>query len=95
MGSKRHSNLLLCYFSAVLFFTGCAPQIKRPMRICPGKDSVEKSLSLLQVYAEDTKPFKANGQCLAKFYADGKKKPQKEHEKQEILSRARCCMNNS
>lgn len=58
--------------AAMIILTGCGPQIREPRRVCPGKESVDESLYFLQVYAHNTKPLKAHGQCLAEFYADGK-----------------------
>jgi hypothetical protein len=69
---------LFCFlfFSlAMLFFAGCTAQMKKGVRICPGKKSVAESLSSLKVQSENATPIKADGQCLLQYYdADGKPK---------------------
>jgi len=66
---------------AVVMFIlgGCAPPARKPLPICPGKESTAESLRLLRVYAEGAKSIKANGKCLAKIYSEGKAKPHKEN----------------
>ncbi len=56
----------------MLSLAGCGRQLEKPIRTCPGKESVLLSLHCLHRYGENSKPLKANGQCLAKFYAEGK-----------------------
>ena len=66
--------------AAVMFILGgCAPPARKPVLICPGKESVAESLGLLKVYAEDAKSIKANGKCLAKIYSEGKARPHKKN----------------
>ncbi len=51
---------------------GCAaPQIQMPEKICPGKNSVGRSKSVLKARSRNAVSFKANGQCFAKFDIDG------------------------
>ena len=57
---------------SVIILTGCAPQVQRPIRICPGAESTIDSLSLLRMRTQNTVSLKANGQCLAKFYVEDK-----------------------
>ena len=56
----------------MLSLAGCSRQLEKPIRTCPGKESVLLSLHRLHSYGLNSKPLKANGQCLAKFYAEGK-----------------------
>ena len=66
------------FAAAILILSGCAPQIQKPVRVCPGKESVAESLSSLRMRLENTVPLKANGQCLLQYYAEDKK-PKKEN----------------
>ncbi len=58
------------FIMVALILGGCAPQIKKPIQICPGKTSVSEALRSV---SQNTTPLKANGQCLLRYYADGKK----------------------
>lgn len=61
----------------ILILCGCA-QMRKAVRICPGKESVAESLSSLRVQSENATPLKADGQCLLQYYA-GDKKPKREN----------------
>jgi hypothetical protein len=63
---------------AMLIFTGCAAQMQKGARVCPGKESVAESLSSLRVQSENATPLKADGQCLLQYYAEDKK-PKREN----------------
>jgi hypothetical protein len=78
--SKPRSNrrLLLTVTSVMLIFAGCAAQIQKPVRVCPGKESIAESLSSLRLQLENAVPLKANGQCLLQYYAEDRK-PKKEN----------------
>jgi hypothetical protein len=78
--SKPRSNrrLLLTVTSVMLIFAGCAAQIQKPVRVCPGKESIAELLSSLRVQLENAVPLKANGQCLLQYYAEDRK-PKKEN----------------
>jgi hypothetical protein len=75
---QYNHRLFAGFVAAILIFAGCAPQIQKPVRVCPGKESIAESLSLLRLRLENTVPLKANGQCLLQYYAEGKK-PEKEN----------------
>ena len=62
-----------CIAAAILsvILSGCAPEIKLPTRICPGRHSLAESLDSLTSFNQF--PFRANGQCLMEYYAEGKK----------------------
>lgn len=64
--------------AAILAVAGCAPQISRPTKVCPGKRSVDETLAALQGQSQNAVPLKANGKSRLVFYVEGKKKPQKE-----------------
>jgi hypothetical protein len=68
----------LFFVLAMLIFAGCAAQMEKKVRICPGKESAAESLSSLRVQLESVEPLKADGQCLLQYY-NGDKKPKKEN----------------
>ena len=57
----------------LVILSGCAPEIKLPTQICPGKQSLAESLASLRSFSGDPFQFRANGQCLLEYYAEGKK----------------------
>ena len=63
---------------AILIFAGCAPQIQKPMQVCPGKKSLAESLDCLGSRSQNTEFFRANGRCLWRYYGEDKK-PKKEN----------------
>lgn len=69
--------MFLYFAGVVLILAGCAPQIKQPTQICPGKKTPTELLSLLRQRWENTVPLKANGQCRLQYYAEGE--PKKEN----------------
>jgi hypothetical protein len=68
----------LIFVLAMLIFTGCAAQMKKEARVCPGKKSIDESLSSLRVRSENATPLKADGQCLLQYY-DAEGKPKREN----------------
>ena len=79
MGYQHHNHKLsIAFAAAILILTGCAPQIQKPVQVCPGKNSAAESLSLLRLRLENTAPLKANGQCLLRYYTEDNK-PKKEN----------------
>jgi hypothetical protein len=79
--SRRQKAGLFCFLffvSAMLIFAGCAAQMERAVRVCPGKESIAESLSSLRLQLENAVPLKANGQCLLQYYAEDRK-PKKEN----------------
>lgn len=78
MNAKDYkTGLFRAVLTAGLFFAGCAEQLSRPAPTCPGKKSTREALNFLAAYSDEVTSFKANGQCLARFYAD--EKPRKEN----------------
>ena len=74
MDYQQHNYQLFFLFVAVILtLAGCAPRMQKPLQICPGAESADELLYLLQVYAHDAEPVKAHGQCLAQFYTEGKR----------------------
>jgi len=75
---KCNIRLFAGFVAAILIFSGCAAQIQKPVRVCPGKESIAESLSSLRLQLENAVPLKANGQCLLQYYAEDRK-PKKEN----------------
>lgn len=79
MDCQRHNlRLYFHYAAAILFLVGCAPEVRKPIEVCPGKGSVAEAVSALQSHWQNIVPLKANGQCLLEYYVEGKRKPHKE-----------------
>ena len=57
---------------AMLILSGCAPELKHPTRVCPGKQSASQSLDSLRLTSESVLPLKATGRCVARFYVENK-----------------------
>lgn len=78
--SKPENNTKLLLIAAVwmLIINGCAVQIRKPVRVCPGKESAAEALSLLRMQSGNVIPLKADGQCLLRYYS-GDGKPKKEN----------------
>jgi hypothetical protein len=74
--SKPKSNRRLILFFArsilLLVIAGCAPEKREPEPVLPGKKSVAEALSVLKSRSQHTGPLKANGQCLWRYYSNGK-----------------------
>ena len=65
--------------AAILILAGCAPKIRKPTEICPGKESVAEALAALQSQSQNMMPLRAYGQCRLEYYVEGKKEPQSEN----------------
>jgi hypothetical protein len=75
---KCDIRLFAGFTAAILILGGCAAQMQKSARICPGKESIAESLSSLRLQLENAVPLKANGQCLLQYYAEDRK-PKKEN----------------
>jgi hypothetical protein len=75
---KCNLRVFAGFTAAILIFGGCATQMGKAVRVCPGKESVDESLSSLRMRLENTSPLKADGQCLLQYYAEDRK-PKKEN----------------
>ena len=73
------AKVVIFIVGAILTLAGCAPEMRTPKKVCPGKDSVAEALAALQLQAQKAVSLKASGQCQLEFYVEGKKKPQKEN----------------
>jgi hypothetical protein len=70
---------ILSVTAAVLMLGGCAPKIRKPLQICPGKSSAAEALAVLRSHSQNMVSLRAGGQCRLEYYLEGKKKPQKEN----------------
>lgn len=52
--------------------SGCAAEFKKPLRICPGKATAADAVSELNSHVAEAVPFKANGQCQLRWWAQGR-----------------------
>ncbi|UCF14985.1 MAG: hypothetical protein JSW59_16375 [Phycisphaerales bacterium] len=73
------AKLVIPIVVAMLILAGCTPQIQMPTKVCPGKPSVDEALAALQAQSQNAVPLKAHGKSRLEFYAEEKKKPQKEN----------------
>ena len=65
--------------AAILILVGCAPKIRKPTEICPGKESVAEAIAILQLQSQRMVPLRAHGQCRLEYYVEGKLEPQSEN----------------
>jgi hypothetical protein len=63
---------LLLLTAALLFVNGCAAEFKKPQRICPSKATAADAANELNSHVADAVPFKANGQCQLRYWAEGR-----------------------
>ena len=70
--AKMHRELIAATAVVMSILAGCAPELREPRQICPGKQSVTESLDFLGSRSENTMPLKATGQCIARFYVEDK-----------------------
>lgn len=70
--NRRTHRLVFQYALAILAIAGCAPDLKQPTHVCPGKRSASQSLDSLRLTSESVLPLKATGRCVARFYVEDK-----------------------
>jgi len=70
---QHYNHRLAISFVALIILNGCAPQIRIPVTVYPGKESVADSVSILRSRSQNVPPLKANGRCRLQYYTDGKK----------------------
>ena len=69
---SRRLNLYFAWSILLLIVAGCAPEKREPEPVLPGKKSVAEALSVLRSRSQHTGPLKGNGQCLWRYYSNGK-----------------------
>lgn len=72
-------RFILPVAAALLIVAGCGPEIREPLEVCPGKQSVTGALVALRSHSQNMAPLRAGGQCHLAYYLEGKKKPQSEN----------------
>ncbi len=84
-----HYNLRLYFHfaAAILIFAGCAPKIREPVEVVPGKESVAEALSVLKARSQEAVPLLAKGRCVLKYFDEDKK------ERKESLPMVRVVVN--
>ena len=85
----QHYNLRLYFYfaAAILIFAGCAPEIREPVEVVPGKESVAEALSVLKARSQNAVPLLAKGRCVLKYFDEDKK------ERKESLPMVRVVVN--
>jgi hypothetical protein len=58
----------------IVFAAGCGPQVKKPLKLCPGKATVEEAIAALGGQVKNLVPLKASGDCWYVYDANGKKR---------------------
>lgn len=64
----------LLFIIILLILTGCTAKIKKPLPICPGKESVAEALVALQLQSLNMTPIYAKGKSRLQYYEKGKKR---------------------
>jgi len=69
----QHNHRLFFGFAAIIIIVnGCAPLVRKPIPLYPGKKSAAEALSILCSRSQNTEPIKANGRCHLLYYVEGK-----------------------
>lgn len=63
----------LLFIVTLLILTGCTAKMKKPLPICPGKESVAEALVALQLQSLNMTPLYAKGKSRLQYYEKGKK----------------------
>jgi hypothetical protein len=63
---------LFMILTGALIFAGCAAGPQKPVKICPGKNTVEESIAAMNAHSQNIKPLRAAGQCLLKYRVEDK-----------------------
>ncbi len=88
MNYPHYKLRLYFYFAAaILIFAGCAPKIREPVEVVPGKESVAEALSVLKARSQKAVPLLAKGRCVLKYFDEDKK------ERKESLPMVRVVVN--
>ena len=61
-------------FFIALAFAGCGPAKPKVIKICPGTETLAKSLNSLKERVRLNKAFNARGKCILEYYHQGRKK---------------------
>ncbi len=64
----------LLFTAILLILTGCAAKMRKPLPICPGKESVAEALVALQLQSLNMTSLYAKGKSRLQYYDNGKKR---------------------
>jgi len=70
---QHYNHRLVISFAAVIILSSCAPQIRKPVTVYPGRKSAAEALSILRSRSQNIPSLKANGRCRLQYYIDSKK----------------------
>ena len=70
---KKARYFAICV-TALLVLAGCGPDLRKPLEICPGKNSVAEALAALQSQSENMVSLYARGKSRLEYYDNGKKR---------------------
>jgi hypothetical protein len=70
---KKARYFVTC-ITALLALTGCGPETKKPLLVCPGKSSIAEALSALQSKSENMVSLYARGKSRLLYYDENGKK---------------------
>jgi hypothetical protein len=78
MEKRMSGKHILSVAAVIVILAGCTPTLITPTEICPGKKTVHEALAALRANSQNMVPFRADGHCYLKYYAEGKTKPSNE-----------------
>jgi hypothetical protein len=79
----KKARCIVSFVTALLVVTGCGPT-KKPLLICPGKNSIAEALTALQSQSKNMVSLYAKGKSRLQYY-DEKEKKRKENLNVKIL----------
>jgi len=71
--AKLKSTIILTLFTFCM--AGCGPQVKKPLKLCPGKATAEQAIAALGGQGKNLVPLTASGDCTIVIDVDGKLQP--------------------
>jgi hypothetical protein len=57
----------------ISIFAGCEAPMQQPMRHCEGKKTVAEAIAALNSHRDKAVPIRTTGQCLLRYYLEGKR----------------------
>ena len=72
------TKVVIPIVTAMFILAGCGPARRKPLQVCPGKDSAAEALSALRLHSQNVTPLRATGRCRLEYYTEERRKPHKE-----------------
>jgi hypothetical protein len=69
------SKTIPIFVLLAICMAGCGPQVKKPLKLCPGKATAEESITALGGQGKNLMPLTASGDCTIVIDVDGKLQP--------------------